>query len=274
MRKRPVQQRSQQVVEALIEATGHVIIERGLEHLTTIQVAARAGVSIGSLYQYFENKEQLVAALLDRLTFELGEVVNRTVPPLLSGDVSTLVRALLHAAFDFIGQKEGLYLELLRNWFRLDIGGSLHRFEQNMLDVTRAYVMTHAGRLRLANLPAKGFVIINSVVFTLLRYFSVPKQPLFSRQQVIDELTAMIAGYIAHPSQGRRTTAGRGTQPATKKPSQRRQPSAASRSAKPATKRTAKPATKRAAKPATKRAAPQSVRSQRRGSRGGRSSGR
>lgn len=206
MRKKPVQLRSQQVVEALLEATGQVIVERGLEHLTTIHVAARAGVSIGSLYQYFENKEALIAALLDRLTMELGEVVNRTVSPLLSTDVRTLVNRLLHAAVEFIGQREGLYLELLRNWFRIDIGGSLQIFEQNMMDVTHAYVMTHAGRLRLANVPAKSFVIINSVVFTLLRYFSLSKQPLFDRIQVIDELTALIAGYLTPPPDPRKTT--------------------------------------------------------------------
>ena len=199
MRKQPVQLRSQQVVDALVQATGQVIVERGLEHLTTIHVAARAGVSIGSLYQYFENKEALIAALLDQLTLELGDVVNHTVSPLLATDVRTLVGRLLHAAFDFICQREGLYLELLRNWFRIDIGGSLQRFEENMMDITRAYVMTHAGSLRLANVPAKSFVIINSVVFTLLRYFSVPKQPLFGREQLIDELTALITAYLTPP---------------------------------------------------------------------------
>lgn len=217
MRKKPVQQRSQQVVEALIEATGQVIVERGLEHLTTIHVATRAGVSIGSLYQYFENKEALIAALLDRLTIELDEVVNRTVLPLLSADVRTLVRSLLHVAFDFVQSKEGLYLELLRNWFRIDIAGSLQRFEQNMMDVTRAYVMTHAGRLRLAHVPARSFVIINSVVFTLLRYFSVPKRPLFDRAQVIDELTAMIASYLAPPPDARRTPKKKRPQPLPQK---------------------------------------------------------
>lgn len=197
MRKKPVQERSQQVVEALIEATGQVIVERGVEHLTTIQVAARAGVSIGSLYQYFQNKEELLSAVVNRLTGELGEAVNRSVPPLLSTDIETIVRELLQVAFDFVNQKEGLYLELLRNWYRLDIAPSLRRFEQNMIDVMRAYLMTHAADLRIDNAVTKSFVIINSVVFTLLRYLSLPQAPLFNRQQLIAELTAMIAGYLS-----------------------------------------------------------------------------
>ena len=80
VRKKPLQQRSQQMVETLIEAAGQVIAERGLEHFTTVQVAARARVSVGSLYQYFANKDALLAALLDRLNREMGEMVNRIYP--------------------------------------------------------------------------------------------------------------------------------------------------------------------------------------------------
>lgn len=196
MRKQPVQQRSQKMVESLVDAAGHIIAEKGLDHFTTVEVAARAGVSVGSLYQYFANKETLLAALLDRLTRQLGEMVNRTVPPLLSADLEIMVRGLLQAALEFFGSDEGLYLELLRNWYRLDIGRSLHRFEQNMMDVTRAYLLSHTAELRIDNVAAKQFVVTNSVVFTLLRYLSLPQQPLFEREQLVEELTGLISRYL------------------------------------------------------------------------------
>lgn len=197
MRKKPIQQRSQQMVDTLIEAAGQVIAERGLEHFTTVQVAERANVSVGSLYQYFANKEALLAALLDRLNREMGEMVNRIAPGLLHADPQTMVRGLLNAAFDFLGGREGLYMELLRNWYRLDIQRSLHRFEQQMLEITRAYALTHVADLRMDHGPAKGFVIINSVVFTLLRYLSLPGGALFDRKRLVEELTTMVAGYLA-----------------------------------------------------------------------------
>ena len=197
MRKKPTQQRSQQAVEALIQATGQVIAEQGLDGLTTVKVAARAGISIGSLYQYFENKEALLAALQDRMTRELSDMVNRTAPPLLDADIETIVRSLLLAAFDFFEREQGLYLEMLRNWYRLDIARGLHHFEQNMLEVTRVYLIAHARDLRLGNVPAQTFVVINSVVFTLLRYLSLPQRPLFNRAQLIEELTALIARYVS-----------------------------------------------------------------------------
>jgi len=65
-RKRPVQGRSRQLVETLLRAAAQLLAERGYDGLTTRHVAQRAGVSVGSLYQYFPNKEAIVAALRDR----------------------------------------------------------------------------------------------------------------------------------------------------------------------------------------------------------------
>ncbi|RDV36467.1 TetR/AcrR family transcriptional regulator [Bradymonadaceae bacterium TMQ3] len=65
-RKEPVQERSRALVEALIEATARILEDEGPEALTTNRVAEVAGTSIGSLYQYFPNKEALLAALVER----------------------------------------------------------------------------------------------------------------------------------------------------------------------------------------------------------------
>ena len=62
-RKRPRQQRSQQTVAAILEATGRILVDEGYAKLNTNRVAEVAGVSIGSLYQYFPNKQALVLAL-------------------------------------------------------------------------------------------------------------------------------------------------------------------------------------------------------------------
>src|SRR6185436_592878 len=67
-RKRPKQARSQQTVDALLEATARVLGARGFEGATTNEIARVAGVSVGSLYQYFPSKEALVAALLEQRT--------------------------------------------------------------------------------------------------------------------------------------------------------------------------------------------------------------
>lgn len=63
-RKSPLQDRSAATVAAILEAAARVLERRGLDALTTNRVAEAAGVSIGSLYQYFPNKDAIVAALI------------------------------------------------------------------------------------------------------------------------------------------------------------------------------------------------------------------
>ena len=63
-RKSPVQARSVATVEAILEATIQVLLSMGKERLTTTRVAFRAGVSVGTLYQYFPNKQSLLFAVL------------------------------------------------------------------------------------------------------------------------------------------------------------------------------------------------------------------
>lgn len=64
-RKKPIQSRSKAVVDAILEAATRILLSKGMNNLTTNHVAELAGVSIGSLYQYFSNKESIVVGLIE-----------------------------------------------------------------------------------------------------------------------------------------------------------------------------------------------------------------
>jgi len=197
MRRKPSQERSRQVVEALLEATGQVIAERGLAQATTNHIARRAGISIGSLYQYFANKDELLAALFDKLVDDLGQAVDRGLPLLLEADLPTMVRGLLQAGFAFMRSNETLYLELARNWDQQSSQRVLRSLERHMQEAFRLYALRHYRELQIDNLPVAVFVATNSTVFTIMRYLSLP-QPPCSREQLLDELTAMAESYLQH----------------------------------------------------------------------------
>jgi AcrR family transcriptional regulator len=74
-RKSPVQARSAASVEAILEATIQVLLQVGKERLTTTKVALRAGVSVGTLYQYFPNKSALLKAALKRHMDEVTDAI-------------------------------------------------------------------------------------------------------------------------------------------------------------------------------------------------------
>src|SRR5947207_4379776 len=91
-RRRPRQERSRDTVEAIVEAAAQVFERHGYAAGTTNRIAERAGVSIGSLYQYFPNKDAIVAELARRHIAEIGavawpalEALVENVPPLREG---------------------------------------------------------------------------------------------------------------------------------------------------------------------------------------------
>jgi AcrR family transcriptional regulator len=65
-RKSPRQSRAKATVDAIVEATTQVLLREGYDRFTTARAAERAGVSIGTLYQYFPNKAALASAVIDR----------------------------------------------------------------------------------------------------------------------------------------------------------------------------------------------------------------
>jgi AcrR family transcriptional regulator len=76
-RKSPRQSRSQATVDAILDATARVLVERGHAAANTNLVAERAGVSVGSLYQYFPNKLALINALRARHSREMAASMER-----------------------------------------------------------------------------------------------------------------------------------------------------------------------------------------------------
>lgn len=194
MRKQPRQARSRERVEALIDATAVEIAERGLLETTTNHIAERAGVSVGSLYQYFEDKDDLLAALLRRLSDEIAAAADTTLEATMDANVREVVRSLLATALAAMDERPGLYLELTRNWHTLSTLTVVESLEGHLMDACRRYLLRHHHELAVTNLPAVLFVVINGTLFTVMRYLSLP-DPGFGRSEMVDTLSDMIAGY-------------------------------------------------------------------------------
>ena len=100
-RKHPRQARSRMTVTAILDATAHILISEGYGGMNTNRVAEKAGVSIGSLYQYFPDKKSLLAALRQRHAEQmkacLQEAMSDTSPDSLDNVVSSLIHAVFKA---------------------------------------------------------------------------------------------------------------------------------------------------------------------------------
>jgi AcrR family transcriptional regulator len=96
-RKTPVQARSTASVDAILEATIQVLLDVGKERLTTTRVALRAGVSVGTLYQYFPNKSALLQAVLTSHLNEVTEAVEAVCRDQKGKPLTQMATALIMA---------------------------------------------------------------------------------------------------------------------------------------------------------------------------------
>jgi AcrR family transcriptional regulator len=96
-RKSPVQARSAASVDAILDATIQVLLSVGKERLTTTGVALRAGVSVGTLYQYFPNKSALLQAALKRHLDEVTNAVELVCEEQQGRTLREMVTALISA---------------------------------------------------------------------------------------------------------------------------------------------------------------------------------
>ena len=193
MRKKPKQKRSRQMVDALIEATATAIVERGLEGITTHHIAETAGVSVGSLYQYFDDKEALVEALVDKLANEIAQALLR-LPMSQDGDLRCNVALIIQFGFGLLNSRDGLYLELVRNWHSLPTDRVMDILQQRFMVLSRVYFLKHYQNNPIQDLHVRIFIISNSVMFTMVRFIGQPQ--MMTQEEITRGLTDMVVGYL------------------------------------------------------------------------------
>ncbi|RLT96324.1 TetR/AcrR family transcriptional regulator [Ketobacter sp.] len=192
MKKRPVQQRSRMMVKSIIDAACQVIAEEGLDALTTNRVAELAGISNGSFYQYFYDRADLIEAVLEQVSQDANQMFNRQLGQLDTRqvDVQTLSKMALQMSLAFL-RSNALYPELIRNWHRLPIQRLFDPIAQHLASISRTYLLQHVEHYSLDHLHTKLYVLINSTIFTMIRYLH-EEDPILKEPQIINCLANMV----------------------------------------------------------------------------------
>jgi AcrR family transcriptional regulator len=112
-RRRPQQRRARETVEAVLDAVIRILKRDGSRGLTTNRIAEVAGVSIGSVYQYFPDKQAIFAALHQRHIDQIDRMVQDTLVEHAASSLETLMRAMIEAMVEAHTTDPELYELLL-----------------------------------------------------------------------------------------------------------------------------------------------------------------
>jgi AcrR family transcriptional regulator len=120
-RKTPIQARATLTVEAIREATIQVLLHEGSDRLTTTRVAERAGVSVGTLYQYFPNKQSLLFAVFEDHLDKVAAAVEDACEQARHQPQAEMIRQVVEAFVDAKMQCADISVALYR--IATDVGG-------------------------------------------------------------------------------------------------------------------------------------------------------
>src|SRR5690348_14776242 len=147
-RKEASQARSRATVAALIEATARILVREGFDRASTNRIAEVAGVSVGSLYQYFPSKEALVAAVVERHQEELMQLVRSEVAQAANQPIEQGVRTLVAVAVKAHRIDPKLHRVLAEQIPRVGRLAKLETFSRENYAFFRAYLEGHREEIR------------------------------------------------------------------------------------------------------------------------------
>ena len=197
-RKAPRQARSQATVTAILDAAARVLVERGYAATNTNVVAELAGVSEGSLYQYFPNKDALITALQQRHVRQMNEAAERVLALADDVDFATALNRAIGALVEAHLVEAGLHRVLERQLAGMETLDDHDEVERRMSDQILRLLKRYPDDVNVPDLRLATYVLMHSL--HALVHAVVDKRPSgVSLKQVTKELVRFTHLYLTTP---------------------------------------------------------------------------
>ncbi len=195
-RKKPLQKRSQETVDFLLEAATRVFIEEGYEAASTNKIARRAGVSVGSLYQYFPNKEAITAALYDRLSVKAVQIAHERLARLVKSPLREAVSEAIQIVAELYESSPELIEMTLPRLSELERTKSLQAFRERWAAVLLAFLQARQKELRPGDLPHMAWVVVSATESLIFRIMQ-EAPPHLSKRKLLAETVEILVRYLS-----------------------------------------------------------------------------
>jgi AcrR family transcriptional regulator len=192
-RKQPKQERSQATVRAILTATAHILTEEGYDRFTTNKVAELAGVSIGSLYQYFPNKESLLVALAEHHANEMVQLAQHHLDGLSERSIPEVLQQIIRAALAAHAINPKLHHVLHQQVPHSAVMRQLD--EAQMENMLRSFLYQRRNQLQPKNLDLAVFMV-ERTVRSLIYGATIDRPELLKTGELEQEIVALLSAYL------------------------------------------------------------------------------
>ncbi|ENV36716.1 TetR/AcrR family transcriptional regulator [Acinetobacter venetianus] len=193
--RKPRQSRSKVTVDTIIEAGFIAVATNGTSGTTTRHIADIAGVSVGSLYEYFKNKEEIYDAMAKTFVKEVLDMVKELTPIIIEQELEPLFQMIFYTFRDLLTRDDDRYLICLRYATELKYEKYIGQIEMALMEVLMKYMIRHPRYLKVNNLSVTAYISINSSIFNVARHLILPN-PQISFDEMVKGLSTMIISYI------------------------------------------------------------------------------
>jgi len=197
MVRKPTQSRAKATVEAILQASTELIADHGMSALTTRKIADRAGISVGSLYEYFENKEEIHKQAIDRLIDDAVRIIREALPELLQLELRASIYALLMKLRDLLIRDNNRYLHFIRNSFSVEMRPDFRKLQRVLIEFGTQVLVRRPEIAMVPNVPAMLYIFIFSGTYTVIQHLSEENPPI-----TFEELANGIADMILYHVEG------------------------------------------------------------------------
>ena len=192
----PRQARSLATVTAILEATVQILDREGLDAATTTRIAEVAGVSVGSLYQYYSHRDAILMALQDR-EFDRAVVLLETVlaESNLRKKPRDTISAVVKGLMALYSKSPGLHRVLAIEGLRVAKAERVHAFDLRIVAIIRHFLAASGSTIRRKNLDASAFVAFQSVRATMLASL-LERPPGLDAATLVEESVDLVLRYL------------------------------------------------------------------------------
>jgi len=169
-RRRPRQARAAATVDAIFEATIQLLVAEGMQRLNTTRVARRAGVSVGTMYQYFPHKQALIYALNERYLEVLAATIEDTCQTQEGAPLDLMIEALIDAYWRAKTERPEVTRALYRWVVEIDNEALITAFATRV-DAATTAMLASAADARFAEVQAVNLTIVTVIFGTVHNAF-------------------------------------------------------------------------------------------------------